>query len=191
MRTSLYTILCIVIRVGAVVLAVNALSGLLTVLARLREGTLPGELWMSFASVGATLLVAFLLWTWPGLVARIAAGRSSGQVFESPIDAARIQHIALSVLGVWLVVDGLASLAHYALEWVVYLDQYDHKYDQAASMGRLFSAGAYWVIQIVFGLLLTLNAHGLTGLLQRLRDGSLRGGPPPVPDDGNPSAEQP
>jgi hypothetical protein len=191
MRTSLYTILCIVIRAGAVVLAVNTLSELLTVLASLRAGALPRELWISFASVGATLLIAFLLWTWPGLVARIAAGRSSGQVFESPIDAAQFQYIALSVLGVWLVVEGLVSLAQFALEWVVALDMYDHKYDQMVSMGRLFSAGAYWVIQIALGLLLAFNASGLTGLMQRLRDGSLRGGPPLVSDDGDPSVDRP
>ena len=185
--TSLYTILCIVIRVGAVVLGVNALSALLTVLASVRAGELPGDLWVSFASVGATLLIAFLLWTWPGFIARIAAGRSSGQVFESPIDAAQIQRIALSVLGAWLVVEGLASLAHFALEWVVFMDL--DKYDTALP-DRVVSRGVYWIIQIVLGLLLALNAGSLTGLLQRLRDGSLRGGPAPVPDEGDPSAER-
>lgn len=188
MRTSLYTILCIVIRAGAVVLAVNTLSELLSVLANLRAGALPGDLWVSLASVGATLLIAFLLWTWPGFIARIAAGRSSGQVFESPIDAAQIQYIALSVLGVWFAIEGLASLAHFALEWVVFLDW--DKYDTPLPDSAV-SMGVYWIIQIVLGLLLALNARGFTGLLQRVRDGSLRGGPEPVPDDGDPSADRP
>jgi hypothetical protein len=188
MRTSLYTILCIVIRVGAVVLAVETPGSLLTVLASVRAGAMPSDLWVSMASVGASLLISFLLWTWPGMVARIAAGRSSGQVFESPIDAAHLQYIALSVLGAWLFIDGVASLAHFTLEWLVFMDH--AKYDVSLPE-HVFSSGMYWVIQMLVGLLLALNAGGLTGLLHRLRDGSLRGGPPPVSDDGDPSAERP
>lgn len=187
MRTSLYTILCIVIRLGAISLAMSALGGLLSVMATLHSVAAKGEVWIPLASTGLMLLAAFLLWTWPGVLARLAAGRSSGQVFESPIAAEQIQWIAFSVLGVWLFVEGLASLCYFALQRAMASGVYDY----APDADELIQTGAFWLIQMLFGIGLVLGARGLTGILQRVRDGALRGGPPPVPDDGDPSAERP
>lgn len=187
MRTSLYTILCIAVRLAAVSLALSALGGMLSMLATMGTSSLRADSGFVFGSVAVTLLVSFLLWTWPGLLARIAAGRSSEQVFESPIAPEQIQWIALSVLGAWFALEGFVSLCYFAMQRAMYVGVQDHQQETR----ELIQTGAYWLIQISVGVALVVGARGLTGLLQRLRDGSLRGGPPPVPDDGDPSAERP
>ena len=187
MRTSLYTILCIAIRLAAVSLALTAVAGTLSMLATMGMNSTRGVEWLVAGSVASTLVVAFLLWTWPGVLARLAAGRSSLQVFESPIAPEQIQWVALSVLGAWFALDGFVSLCYFAMQNLMYVGVQD----AGKQMEELIQPGAYWVIQTLAGIALLLGARGLTGLLHRLRDGSLRGGPPPVSDDGDPSAERP
>ena len=187
MRTSLYTILCIAIRLAAISLALTAVASVLSMLATMGTSWTHGVEWLVVGSVGLTVLIAFVLWTWPGVLARLAAGRSTSQVFESPIAPEQIQWIAFSVLGAWFALEGFVSLCYFAMQNLLYVGVQDA--DRQAS--ELIQTGAYWLIQMVVGIALLLGASGLTGLLQRLRDGSLRGGPPPVADDGDPSAERP
>ncbi|RYD15725.1 MAG: hypothetical protein EOP90_07195 [Lysobacteraceae bacterium] len=186
-RTSLYTILCIAIRLAAVSLALTAFAGTLTLLASLGTSETRGVAWYVVGSVGLTLAIAFLLWTWPGVLARLAAGRSSAQVSESPISPEQIQWIALSVLGAWFALEGFVSLCWFAMQNVMYVGVQDVERHTT----ELIQTGAYWLIQMLVGIALLFGARGLSGLLRRLRDGSLRGGPPPVADDGDPSVEWP
>jgi hypothetical protein len=115
-----------------------------------------------------TLLVAFLLWLYPGPLARLASARSSQQVFESPISAAQVQWIALSVLGMYFVVDGIVGFAHYEVQQLIV----GVIPDREQRIGKFVQVALYWLLQVGFGVVLVLGARGLGGLLQRMRYGS-------------------
>lgn len=164
MRTSLYSILCIVVRLGAMWLAVGLIANLPATLDLLRSTEPVGAGSVLFAqAIG--LLFAAVLWLYPGMLARVAAGRSSQQVFESPIAAADLQAIALAVLGVAFAVNGVAGLVlhvlHYA--WMTSSSTFT-----SASERGLFPMVAD-AVQIVLGVALALGARGLGHLLLRLR----------------------
>lgn len=174
MRTSLYSILCIVIRLGAVLLAVNAIADA----ASLYTGAdleAFGAAWV-VGSLAAVLLVAAALWIWPGILARLAAGRGSAEVFESPLSAQQLQWIALSVLGAYFVVDGVGGLVFFVFqqglaEAVVSREQ---------QMSDWIVDGGYWAIRIGCGITLVFGARGLVGMLRGLREHGL----PPARRDG-------
>jgi hypothetical protein len=168
MRTSLYSILCIVVRLGAVFLAFGSLGSLLGVLVSWRAGSEFPDLGISIGVVAVTLCVAFMLWVFPGPLARIAAGRGSQEVFESPISAAQIQWIAFSVLGMYFVVSGLVGLSYYVIQYLRAGEMIG--YDQVAAF---MSDGLYWIVQIALGAALALGARGLAGVLYRIRYGNL------------------
>jgi hypothetical protein len=162
----MYSILCIVIRLGAVLLAVNALASAISLPMLTRPETAdPGYLWLSAVAIVLTVVLAFLLWLYPGWLARLCTGRSAQQVFESPIGSAELQWIALSVLGVYLVVEGIASVGRYAIQEVITNALLD-----VPQRLRLFSRMVFPLLQIVLGAALAFGARGLTGLLNRLRD---------------------
>ena len=104
MRTSLYSILCIAIRLGAVFMAVQVLVGVPTALGELLAAQVTVSTKAAIAFGVAELALAGLLWLYPGILARIAAATSSQQVFESPITATELQQLAFAVLGICFVV---------------------------------------------------------------------------------------
>lgn len=178
MRTSLYSILCIVVRLGALLLLVNTLVALPWSLAAAMSGAY-GETaigWLVGFSI-ALLIVACLLWIYPGAIARIAAGRSSQQVFESPIAAADVQYIAFAVLGVWFVVDGLLDLVHVGASLIVAANVGPSGQDELrADALRVLAT----IIKLAAGLGLAFGGRGLVGLLRGFREHGL---PAPAPDD--------
>lgn len=170
MRTSLYSILCIVIRLGAVVLAVSTLASALSMALMIRQGTSPIDLWALIGLFVAILAIAFLLWLYPGPLARLCSARSAGQVFESPIAARDLQWIALSVLGMYFVVAGLIGFVHFEANLFVA----DTIIDREKRIEDFVQTGLYWLLQIVVGVALVFGARGLTGLLHRIRHGDPR-----------------
>lgn len=178
MRTSLYSILCIVVRLGAVMLFVETVialpwswSGLLGSDDEASRGMLIG---FSGASIG----LAATLWLYPGLLARMAAGTSSREVFESPIAAKDLQFVALSVLGVAFAIKGLVGLVA-----VLFRVALSAQYSDAAWQTLVWQNGANLLVQVLqfaVGIGLTFGASGLNGLLYRLRE---RGLPPAQADD--------
>ena len=169
MRTSLYSILCIVIRLGAVLLAVSTLGSVLSMCLALRNGTAVLELVPVLVAFVLTLLVAFFLWLCPGPLARMASTRSSQQVLESPIVAAHVQWIALSVLGMYFFVEGLVGFAHYEIQQLIV----GAIADREMRIAKFVQVALYWLLQMGFGVALTLGARGLTGMLQRIRHGDM------------------
>lgn len=173
MRTSLYSILCIVVRLGAVMLAVSTLASALSMALMIRQGTSPMDLWALISVFVAVLAIAFVLWLYPGPLVRLCSTRSATQVFESPIASRDLQWIALGVLGMYFVVSGLIGFLHFEAN----LFFADTITDRERRIEDFVQTGLYWLIQIVVGAVLVLGARGLTGLLHRLRE---RGLPPPV-----------
>lgn len=102
MRTSLYSILCIVVRLGAVLLFVETVTSLPVAWESLRiwtqDPSAPDDAvrGMLIGFSGASLALAALLWLYPGVLARVAADAGSREVFESPLSARQLQYIALS-----------------------------------------------------------------------------------------------
>ncbi|GAA0716649.1 hypothetical protein [Dokdonella soli] len=167
MRTSLYSILCIVIRLGAVFLAFKTLGSVLSVVASWGNAVNMPELWLSIGFTALTLLIAFLFWLYPGPLARLAAGSSSQQVFESPISAPQIQWIALSVLGMYFVLTGFAGLSYFGIRRMLISAVVDQEQNNRERIVDAF----YWAVQIGLGAALSLGARGLVGVFHRLRYG--------------------
>jgi hypothetical protein len=167
MRTTLYSILCIVIRLGAVMLALRILSGAASYIGSeqsadfsIREHVVVGGLAV------LSLLIAMMLWLYPGALARLASGRSAHQVFESPIDAGQIQWIAFSVLGMAWVMSGILDLAHLGYQ-LIWMSEMLGTGEEAVR--RLHGQIAYDVFELLVGIALTLGARGLAGVLLKVR----------------------
>jgi putative exporter of polyketide antibiotics len=173
MRTSLYSILCIAIRVGAILLAVRVSTSFLGVWESMASNQLAAGAAVGVFSFGVgELALAALLWIYPGVLARLAAGKSSQQVFESPIDARELQQLAFALLGIVFVLEGLIDLINTGLRILAM---------------RGFDASEAWMRQygwpqllteiatILLGIALVLGSRGLVECLRRLRG---RGVPP-------------
>jgi hypothetical protein len=170
MRTSLYSILCIVIRLGTIFLAFGMLTRVPMVIVAWKQGTAAAEIGLSLGVIAAVLLIALLLWIYPSVIARLVAGRNSREVFESPIGPAELQWIALSVLGIYFLMEAVIALSHYGVQWMLFATAFENSDDNRK---QLISDMSYYVIQLIFGGALTLGARGLSGLLRRLRYGDV------------------
>jgi hypothetical protein len=171
MRTSLYSILCIVVRLGAVFLAFGTLGHLMTVLLSWYQNLSLDLLGLTCAAVFISLLIALLLWVYPGVLARVAAGRSSQQVFETSISASDVQWIALSVLGMYFAMTGLIGLSGYGFNRMIMSAVMDRPLSDERTR-KMVSDLLYWMIHTVLGLSLAIGAKGLVGLFHRLRHGN-------------------
>lgn len=173
MKTSLRALLNIVVRLGAVLLAVHTAEQLPQVLYDYTHnpGLPAGSL--TFGFIG--LVVAAALWLWPQLLVWWAIGKRGGEVFETPLDAGTVQYIAFSVTGAWLAVSGLAgAIGHLVSIGVMsdFVEPLQTKYQWILVMR--------YGIATVAGVSLMLGAHGLSVLLQDFRGRNL---PPPATDD--------
>jgi hypothetical protein len=169
MRTSLYTILCVAIRLGATFLAFGALARLPGTVVAWKQGVTAASVGLASIVIGVAVLLALALWIYPGVLARIAAGKNSREIFESPIAPAELQWIALSVLGVYFTFDAVVSLVHYGFRWAFFAQQYAESDENRTS---LIADMGYYVIELVAGLALAYGARGLTALLRRVRYGN-------------------
>jgi len=182
MRTSLYSILCIVIRLGAAVLAASTLGSVLSLALMIRQGTALADLGWVFGVWVAMLAIAFLLWLYPGWLARLCSPRSANQVFESPIAARDLQWIAFSVLGAYFVVAGIVGFVYYEANLLIA----DAISDREMRIENFVRNGLHALLQCAAGIALVLGARGLTGMLHRMRYGDPPA--PPARDAGEPDA---
>jgi hypothetical protein len=178
-RTSLYAILCIVIRLGAVMLAVNVLCSVPLEWFTLHASNMkPGYDGMLFGFGGTALVLAVLLWIYPGMLARLAAGRANERIFETPLSAAELQEIALFIVGICFVMSGIVDLSVAATRLVV-----DTSFNGVSFALMASAEGARLmgpIVKIVAGATLTLRAPGLIGWVRAMRE---RGLPPAVRAD--------
>lgn len=165
MKTTLYTVLCVAIRLGAVLMAIDVLVAVPAYLWGSPDRTL-AVIALGFA--GLDLLLAAVLWLWPGLLARWAARRPDGQVLESVLGADEIQHVAFATMGAWLFISGLASTVPQAFAiWRVH--------DLRLTYAGIQPSAGQWngliraAVVLVAGAVLMLGSRGLVGLLHRLR----------------------
>lgn len=172
MRTSLYSILCIVVRLGAVMLAVGTIVGLPWVFV-----SAEGESALSRASIAAlgvaTIALAAVLWIYPGILARLAAGRSSQQVFESPIGVDELQRIAFAVLGVWYAVAAIIGFARTGFGFISMWRELMSGPIADTYMRSLLTELIVSGVKLALGIALALGSAGLTGWLRTIREHGL------------------
>lgn len=167
MKTTLYTVLCVAIRLGAVLMAVGILE---QVPYLFFYPTQDGHFVLGAVLLdGAGLLLAFALWVWPNVLVWWAAGRNQHEILETAISAAQLQHIALSVVGAWMFIGGLSGcVGHGAMILII-----KHEAAVGSASGMVPTNEWHWMVQYaataVVGAALTLGARGLVGLLHRLR----------------------
>ena len=165
MKTTLYTVLCVAIRLAAVLMAVELLVTLLSFWLETRDAVLR-LIELSLIIVG--LLIAVALWLKPGLLARWAIGRSGHEVLESSLGVEAIQRIAFATLGAWLLVGGLSSAVPQV--WIAWrVHRMAAMYPDTAMAASTWSGVIHVVVQMVAGAALLVGARGLTGMLHRLR----------------------
>jgi Na+/melibiose symporter-like transporter len=173
-RTSLYSILCIGIRLGAVILAVTTLASLPsaynTAMHDLHEDS-----WLIAALFVGVLLLAFLLWVFPGALARLAAGKASQQMFESPISVSSLQYIAFSVVGLRFFIGG-----GYGLIWegvretiIRHAMRLNEGADVTFHNADFIAAIVAYSFQVIAGICLLLGSRGLVNWLDRTREAAL------------------
>lgn len=162
MKTSLYTVLCITIRAGAVIWAVGSLAHLpFSWVAALNTPNSAATVTWLLCGVGFQLLVTGMLWLYPGTLARLAAGRASHEFFESAIPATKLQYVALSVVGAWFALQGMVFLSYELIRTV----QFTYE-SLPIKVAALTDAGS----RLVLGIALMLGARGLTGVLNSIRE---------------------
>lgn len=169
MKTTLYTVLCVAIRLGAVLMAVDILEhvpGLFVFATQAQDGHLA---WGVFVIEGVGLLLAFALWTWPNLLAWWALGRNRHEVLETSITVDQLQYVALSLVGAWMVIrglsDGLAGIAYLLLQRHV-AESTGAQYLDSTNEWHLV---IQYALVALAGAALMLGSRGLVGLLRRLR----------------------
>lgn len=170
MKTSLYTVLCIVIRLGAVILGMATILALPNIyfVAHTAQAGAESSYLLALLYVGV-LIVALCLWLYPNVLASLAAGKATKEVFESPISAHTLQYVAFSVLGVWLVLEGLVALVFEIFRWATFsITMLPGQSVFTTELPRFASA----VAQTLFGFALVLGAKGLMTLVDRFRYGS-------------------
>ncbi|HEY1590012.1 MAG TPA: hypothetical protein VGG00_09770 [Rhodanobacter sp.] len=168
MKTTLYTVLCIAVRLGAVLMAVGILEQVPSLFVTLHNEDSHFMLGVSLLE-GAGLLVAFALWLWPNILVRWALGRSRHETLESSISSGQLQHIAFSVMGVWLFIAGLSGCVGRGVMFLMIR----HQMALGALPGMAPTNEWHWMAQYATtaaaGAALTFGSRGLVGLLHRLR----------------------
>jgi hypothetical protein len=182
MRTSLYSILCICIRLAAILLAISVLAAIPGTYVSLPGGDWAVERWWIVLVYAGLFVLALLFWVFPGFLARLAAGKTAMEVFESPITAETIQYVAFSVVGLRYLIGGTYSLMYLLPRemMVRHALRAQSTADAVTFHDADFTATIIsYSFEVVVGLGLLLGARGLVGLLDRLRETSL---PPAVSD---------
>lgn len=169
MQTSFYTLLCIVIRIVALAMALMYLVELPAQLAFHAHGNSPKLI--AAAMLGshvAMIVVAFVLWLYPGMLADLATTRAAREPFESSIDATDLQRIGFAVVGIWFVVDGFSDTLYVVGEIVGLRAQLGSDSPSSPQWPGLFAG----ISAMAAGGVLTLGSRGLARFLHTLRYGS-------------------
>ncbi|GAB3789270.1 hypothetical protein [Dyella agri] len=165
MKTTLYTVLCVAIRLGAVLMAVGLFERLPVFLWESPSGgfALDAVLLAVFG-----LLVAGALWLWPGILAGWTIGRRGHETLETQLDADGLMRVALTVTGALLSVSGLAGCLGHVLTMFLFQSRMAD-----ATTGQLPVSEWHWVIYYIVqtgaGVALMLGSRGLANVLQHVR----------------------
>ncbi len=164
-RTNAYSLVVILIRIGALYMAMRGLASL----APLVFTHYWSELAPFAISAGILLLLGAAVWVCADLIARAALASPREPVFESDLDAGQWQYVLFSVVGLWWVVTAIVSLVWSIVGWWQVLN-----YAEGSRTLIEFGAGRFAdvvasLVQLAIGIALLLGSRGLVRLLRRLR----------------------
>lgn len=163
-RTNAYSLVVILVRIGALYMVMRGLSILAPALWNLQNA---GALWAMVAGAGVMFAIGGAVWFTADLIARAALASPHEPQFESDLDVRQWQYVLFSAIGLWWAVSGLIDLIwaiSSLLQWRAHSGMLRIGGEQLVDL----IAG---VVQIVVGLALLLGGRGLSNLLHRLRGG--------------------
>lgn len=166
MKTSLYAVLCLVVRAFALSFAIGlllTLPGVLTAAQGTSDATtkLYVLIYLGVCAIGAAVL-----WLNPGIVARLASTRAAHEPFEASVDAVDLQRIAYAVVGAWFTLSAIGTLAWTALR-VAMAQRLSANYGVAPDYDASSLVGP--AVTFAAGIALALGSGGLARLTRAAR----------------------
>lgn len=166
-KTNAYSLVVILVRIGALYLFVRGLVVLVPVLWRsLSDGA---HLWPMVLGSGTVLLIGAMVWLSADLIARAALVTPHEPQFESDLDVRQWQYVLFSAAGLWWAVSGLTELVWTIVNW------WQMRAYAGVSAGLLRADESPVAdligsgVQLACGIALLLGGRGLVALLHRLR----------------------
>jgi len=172
MKTSLYTILCIVIRLGAVIIGLKLLMELPGWWYAVHESKSALDIFVPLGLWALFLVFAAFLWLYPGALARAAAGRSSTQIFESPISAGQMLYVGFAILGAFFILKGLWAAIYQGLRLMLITQITGDQFASGPARTQCWIDIGSDLAIVVLGTAFVFGARGLAELTQRLRYGN-------------------
>lgn len=178
MKTSLYTVLCLVVRGFALSFAIGLLLTLPGVLGAAQGAPDATTKLYVLIYLGVCAVGVFVLWLYPGVVARLASTRAAHEPFESSVDAIDLQRIAYAVVGAWFALSAIGTLAWTVLR-IAMAQRLSASYGGTSDYGWDAVVGP--AVTFMAGIALALGSGGLARLTRAARYASPA--PKPAPDE--------
>jgi hypothetical protein len=163
----------LLVKIAALIIIVSALTNLPTSLARLlvqnsNRGLLE-LIGMTFAPPSISLLAGFVMYLWAGpIVDRTLFDVSLGTSIASE-EFRALEEIAVTLLGFFVLIDGLGEGAYYLGRWFLYNDIAGARSAERLGIGPTELGGIMAsVTRIVLGVLLVLLSRGVVTFRRKL-----------------------
>jgi hypothetical protein len=169
-RTNAYTVLTVLVRAFALWTALAAALAMAQWLA-VGSPEQAGENWpWAVGAYAAVFAIAAAFWLFADWVARAALTGPGQPVFESDLQAAQWEQLALSTIGAWQAFAGLLELGRVGVFWFMarhYAQEYSAMPADAGQQvgGELLMA----LLRLLAGIGLLLGAGGIVRVVRRLR----------------------
>ena len=168
-KTNAYSILCVLVRVFALWLFVNAVIGLPEAFETAKRfAPFDHAAQVAYGGCAFVFAVASFLWVFADRVAKLALARPQQVVFESDVSVSEWQALAFSVVGLWQAIDGIAFLSTRAARLASV-----HLADSSGAAIGLPDDFYGWVaadcLRLAIGIALLFGSRGLVGLIRRYR----------------------
>jgi hypothetical protein len=116
------------------------------------------------ATLGPLAILGVILWFFPGTITNKIV--SNGSVESPAMDGRQVEIVALTIVGVFLVAEGLIGAVHDITLFVAFNRQSDIPMTIPSSV---FAHVAATVAEILIGLTLCIGAKGIAEVIRRLR----------------------
>ena len=166
-KTNAYSLVVILVRLGALYLVIRGLAVLVPVFwSSVRSG---GDAWALALGGGTLLVVGGLIWLTADLIAKVALASPREPQFASELDVGQWQYVLFSAAGLWWAIEGLNEVVWTIAHWWQ-LRAYAGPSAAMMRFGESHLADLVGgIVQFIFGIALLLGGRGLIAILHRLR----------------------